>query len=60
MDSDNEILINLRIDVAVLKKELSATEKALILAHSNTLAWVGLAITITAILVAVIMKVIAK
>lgn len=51
MANDEEQIIQLRIDVGVLQKTLVLTEKALDLAHKNTLTWVGLAVALTAVIV---------
>jgi len=59
MDDDNELFTKLRIEMAVLSTKLEQAEKALELAHRNTLATLALAVTITAATVTVILKVFA-
>lgn len=56
MDSDNELFTKLRIDMAVLETKLEQAEKALNLAHRNTLSLLALAVPITAVIVTVVLK----
>ena len=55
--TNDEVVIQLRIDVAVLKKDLEHSERALRLAHGNIFSYVGFAIMITAIVVTISLKI---
>lgn len=56
MASDDDIITQLRIDVAVLKTKLGNAEIALKLAHENVLARIGLAVAVTSIVVTMVVK----
>ena len=51
MDSDNEIITKLRIELVRLNTIIIEHEKALKLAHQNIIAYMGLAVAITAAVV---------
>lgn len=56
MDSDFELITKLRIQTAVLEAKLGASEKALHLAHSNTIAWVTAGIAIASLATTILIK----
>lgn len=47
MESKEEIILQLRIDVEVLKVQAENAQEALKLARSNTLAWVMASVAVT-------------
>lgn len=51
MDSDNEVITKLRIDVERLHIIIVEHEKALKLAHQNLLVYMGMAVSITTLIV---------
>ena len=50
MDSDNEIINKLRIEVAMIKVVIGEHEKALKLARDTTIVWITMAVSVTAII----------
>lgn len=55
-NSADEELVRLRIAVAILEEKLHGSDMALKLAHDNLRAYLALAVTVTGIVVALLMR----